>query len=369
MRNLGSFFAAAVGLASCFAPAGRLEACTGITLKAENGDVVCARTLEWGESDFESRLLIYPRGYTYHAGAPDGMQGMKWNGVYGVAGLEMFESGRHADAMNEKGLRVGLFYFPGFDDYPAYAADRAGRQIAPSDVVTYLLSTCADVDEARNALENKVEVAAISEPPLGFPPQVHFLISEPSGKQVVVEWAGGKPKFFNCVLGVITNAPTYDWHLINLRNYIGMSLDPKPEISIDGISFSPLGVGSGFLGLPGDFTPPSRFIRAVVFTQSARKTPNGGETLYEAFRILDNFNVPLAKPENAEGKLRSATCWTIAYDMPRHAFYYHTQNDRRVQKIDLEKIGFDTLSKAVILPLDDGRQTVLDRTGEVAAAK
>ncbi len=365
MRRFAALLTAAVGAAACFA--GRAEACTGITLKAENGDVVCARTLEWGESDFESRLLVYPRGYVYSARVPAGLRGMSWKGEYGVAGLEMFKCGRFADAINEKGLRVGLFYFPGFAEYPAYDPALADREIAPTDVVSYLLSTCADIDEVESALA-KVDVAAITDELLGFPAQVHFMVSEPSGRQVVVEWAGGKPKIFNCPLGVITNAPTYDWHMINLRNYIGMTLDSKPDICMDGIKFAPLGVGSGFLGLPGDFTPPSRFIRAVVFTRTARKTPDGAETLYEAFRILDNFNVPLGKPENSGGKLRSSTCWTIAYDMPRKTFYYHTQNDRRVQKVDLGKIDFGKLDKPVLLPLDDGFQTVLDRTGDIAAA-
>jgi len=363
--------------AAAFVSSERLEACTGITLKAQNGDRVYARTLEWGDSDFKSRLLIYPRNHEYSARVPKGMSGMAWKGIYGVAGLEMFESGRFADAMNEKGLTAGLFYHPGFAYYAKYDSKHSDRQIAPTDVISFLLSTCADIDEVRKAL-SQVEVAAIPDEILGFPAPAHFLISEPSGKQVVIEWADGKPKFFDCALGVITNAPTYDWHLINLRNYIGLTLDAKQGITLDKIKFSPLGGGSGFLGLPGDFTPPSRFIRAVCFTQTARKTPDGQETIYEAFRILDNFNVPLGASEGASEsalkdgtakRLRSSTCWTVAYDMARKTFYYHTENDRRVQKIDVSGIDFEKLSKTVILPLDQGRQTVLDRTGESEKTK
>ncbi len=346
----------------------RVDACTGITLKAENDDIVYGRTLEWGSFDFKSRLLIFPRDYQYSARVPEGMRGMSWKGVYGVAGIEMLESGRFADAMNEKGLAAGLFYHPGFADYPKYDPARWEREIAPTDVVNYLLSTCADIEAVRQALD-KIGVAAIPDQTLGFAAPVHFMVTEPSGKQIIIEWANGKPKIFNSEIGVITNAPTYDWHLINLRNYIGMSLDPKPDIDLDGIQFAPLGGGSGFLGLPGDFTPPSRFIRAVCFTQTARKTPDGPETLYEAFRILDNFNVPLGASEGDAAKqiakLRSSTCWTIAYDMSRKSFYYHTQNDRRVQKVDLAAIDFANLKQPVVLPLDQGRQTILDRTGEI----
>ncbi len=368
MKFSGHFLTAALAASALLTPLATLNACTGITLKAENGDYVFGRTLEWGSSDFKSRVVIFPRGYEYSARVPEGMSGKSWKGIYGVAGIDMFESGRYADAMNEKGLSVGLFYHPGFADYAKYDPAHPDRQIAPSDVVNYLLSTCASLDEAREALTSKVEVTAIPEEVLGFPAPVHFIIRDPSGKQLVVEWADGKPVFFDGKLGVITNAPTYDWHLINLRNYLGITLSPKPDVTLDGMKLAPLGGGSGFLGLPGDFTPPSRFIRAAVFEATARKTPNGGETLYEAFRILDNFNVPLGASEGPKSEvpgLRSSTCWTIAYDAPRKSFYYHTQNDRRVQMVDITKIDFDKLDKMVALRLDDGKQTILDRTGEI----
>jgi len=367
MKHHCALTTAVLGLATLLT-ASRAEACTGITLKAENGDVVCARTMEWGESDTESRLLIYPRNYAYTARVPKGVSGMSWKGVYGVAGIEMFQSGRFADAINEQGLRAGIFYFPGFAEYPAYDPAQADREIAPTDVASYLLSTCGTIDEALAALQ-KVRVADILDETLGQTAPLHFILSEPSGRQIVLEWTGGELKTYPCALGVITNAPTYDWHMINLRNYIGFSLSPKPDITLDGVQFAPLGVGSGFLGLPGDFTPPSRFIRAVVFTQTARKTPDAQETLYEVFRILDNFNLPLPAPENHEANFRSDTDWTIAYDMTRKAFFYHTQNDRRVQELDLAKIDFATLDQPVVLALDDGHQTILDRTGEIAAAK
>ena len=373
MRPAEKCFIAMLFAVTLALPSIRLEACTGITLKAQNGDLVYARTMEWGTSDIKSRIMILPRNHEYSARVPEGTRAFQWKGVYGIAGIELFEAGRYADAMNEKGLVVGLFYHPGFAEYAKYDPARWDRQIAPTDVASYLLSTCTDIAEVRAAF-SKIEVAAITDPILGIPAPIHLMITEPSGKQIIIEWVGGKPKFFNSALGVITNAPTYDWHLINLRNYTGMTLAPKPEIDIDGIRLNPLGGGSGFLGLPGDFTPPSRFIRAVVFTHTARKTPNGQETLYEAFRILDNFNVPLGASEGAGEKptgnplrkLRSSTCWTIAYDMPAKTFYYHTANERRVQKVDISKIDFGNLKKPVLMKMDNGSQTILDRTTEIA---
>jgi choloylglycine hydrolase len=163
-------------------------------------------------------------------------------------------------------------------------------------------------------------------------------------------------KIFDAPFGVITNAPSYDWHETNLRNYINLSPVALPGKKIQDLDFKPLGGGSGMIGLPGDFTPPSRFVRAVAFSKSARPTQTGEETLYELFRILDNFNVPLGAAKgtgkNAAEGLRSATAWTSGYDTKNKVMYYHTQHNRRVRMIDIKKIDFAVPAKLTRLPLD-----------------
>ncbi len=188
-----------------------------------------------------------------------------------------------------------------------------------------------------------------------------------AGEQIVIEWSQGKVKIFEAPLGVITNAPTYDWHMTNLRNYINLSPVALPSKKIEELDFTPLGGGSGMIGLPGDFTPTSRFVRAVAFSKTARKTTDGSETIYEVFRILDNFNVPLGAAEGSgpdkADDLRSATLWTSAHDLKNKVIYYHTQHNRQVQKIDLNHINFDTLKDVQVFPLDESKQQAIkDRT-------
>ena len=85
----------------------------------------------------------------------------------------------------------------------------------------------------------------------------HWKVSDPGGQSIVIELVnGGEVKVYDAFQGVITNAPTYDWHLTNLRNHIGLSPAAEKPITIDGRTFSPLGAGTGLRGLPGDFTPP-----------------------------------------------------------------------------------------------------------------
>jgi choloylglycine hydrolase len=333
----------------------QLLACTGITLRAADGAVVYGRTMEWGSFDLHSRLVVVPRGYKYTGHTPDGKPGFAWQGKYGVVGLDGVGKDVIVDGMNEKGLSVGLFYHPGYAEYSAYKPTAAAKSISPIDVGQYLLTTCATVNEVKAAIA-AVQVVPVVEPALGITPPVHFLVTEPSGKAIVIEFTKGELKVYDAPLGVITNSPNYDWHETNLRNYVNLSPVALPSKAIGELNFAPLGGGSGMIGLPGDFTPPSRFVRAVAFSKTARPTKTGDETIYELFRILDNFNVPLGASEGiAEEKtsgMRSSTLWTTGYDTKNLVMYYHTQNNRRVRRVDLRKFDFAANHEMLRLPLD-----------------
>jgi len=265
--------------------------------------------------------------------------------------------------MNEAGLAVGLFYHPGFAEYPAYDPDQASSTISPMDVVGYLLTQFATIDEVKAGLA-EVRIANVLEDLVGIPDSAHWMVTEPSGSSIVIEYANGKVRFFENQLGVITNAPTYDWHMTNLRNYLNLSAVALPTLSISEMDFAPIGAGSGMIGLPGDNTPPSRFVRAVAWTQTARSTPTSSETVYEVLRILDNFNLPLGAAEGSGSAaedllqgMRSSTIWTSVWDLEEEALYFHTQHSRRLRKVSLDGVDFDG-EGIVHIPLD--REKVQD---------
>ena len=331
------------------------DACTGIILKARDGAVVYGRTMEWRAFDLGSQVAIIPRAHQFTATTPDGQPGFAWQGKYGVVGLDALGKDVILDGMNERGLTAGLFYHPGFAVYQPYDSTRHAESMGPADVAQYLLTTCSTVAEVRAAMA-RVRVVPVVESQLGFAPPAHYLVAEPDGKAIVIEFFQGEQRIFDAPLGVITNSPTYDWHEINLRNYLNLSAVAIPDRKLADMDFRPLGHGSGMIGLPGDFTPPSRFVRAVAFTQTARPTVDGEDTLYELFRILDNFNVPLgAATEPAQEQARGllgATLWTSGYDKKNLIMYYHTQHNRRVRRLDLKQVDFRPADGWHRIPLD-----------------
>ena len=320
-------------------------ACTGIALTAGDGAVVYGRTMEWGAFDLNSQLVFVPRGYEFTSKTPDGKRSLRWRGKYGVVGLDALGKDHLVEGMNEKGLAVGAFYLPGFTEYQPYDSTIENQALDPMDVVLYILTQFSTLDQVQAALQ-QVYVVPVAEPTLGFPPPLHFFVTEPGGKSIVIEYLQGQVRVFDSPLRVITNAPSYDWHMTNLRNFINLSATALPGLKMEDLDFAPLGAGSGLIGLPGDFTPPSRFVRAVAFTQTARSTSDGPETVYEVLRILDNFNLGLGTAEGSDLNnsvttgMRSSTIWTTVSDTMNRVLYYHTQHNRRLRSVDLKNIDF-----------------------------
>ena len=153
---------------------------------------------------------------------PDGKQGLTWKTNYGAVGVDVVNKDLIADGMNEKGLCVNVFYHPGYAEYPAFDPAQSATTIGSLDVCQYLLTTCASIEEVRAALA-KVHIVGVVEPAIGIAAPIHLIVTEPGGKAIVIEFTAGAVKIHDAPLGVITNAPNYDWHMTNLRNYVNLS--------------------------------------------------------------------------------------------------------------------------------------------------
>lgn len=159
---------------------------------------------------------------------------------------------------------------------------------------------------------------------------LHYIVYDKTGKSIVIEPLAGKLVVYDNPLGVMSNSPTFDWHMTNLRNYIALSPRNVPPVKIAGIELKQLGQGSGMLGLPGDFPPPSRLVRAAIFSQTAVPSPNAEEGIYQVFHILNNFDIPVGVAQEKDDKSKIHTDYTmltVAHDPQNLRYYWRTYND------------------------------------------
>ena len=157
-------------------------------------------------------------------------------------------------------------------------------------------------------------------------------------------------------------ALSMDWHLTNLRNYIALNPNNVPPVSIFGKTFKQLGQGSGMLGLPGDFTPPSRFVRAAVFSATAIPEKNAEKGIQQVFHILNNFDIPVgAAREVKDGVIYSDyTMLTVGRDPKNLRYFYNTYDDQTLRMIDLSRFDFN--GKAIRKISAKSTQPIVDVT-------
>jgi choloylglycine hydrolase len=321
-----------------------VQACTGIRLIAADGTVVHARTMEFA-IDIHSDLMMVPRGYARSGTTPDGKEGLKWKAKYASVGLNGVGLPVLFDGLNEKGLAAGTFYFPGSAGYMPYTAADAGKTIAQWEVGSWILENFASVDEVKANIGNIV-VPAVVFSGWGFAPEAHYIVHDASGKSIVIEYVGGKLNVYDDPLGVFTNSPSFDWHMTNLRNYVNFSMTNVPPVQLGSVKLEPFGQGSGMLGLPGDFTPPSRFVRAVAFSQSVFPSQTGHDAILEAFHILNQFDIPKGAAREHEKDehgniLADYTIWTAASDLKAKQYYFRTYENSQIRMVDLMKMNLD----------------------------
>lgn len=326
------------GLAA-FLSSSPADACTGITLTTSNKTCVVARTIEWGGTNLHSQYVVVPRGYQQQSWLPDGTtDGMTFKSRYGYIGFAVDQKEFIAEGLNEKGLSAGLFYFPGYGKYPAYDAARKSATIADLQLVAWILGSCETVDDVKKAVP---EVSVTTIDPRAS--TVHWRFTDKSNRQIVLEYIEGKAVFYDNPLGVLTNAPDFNWQLTNLNNYVNLYPGSADSRQLGALELRSLGVGSGFLGLPGDITPPSRFVRAAFYQATAPHYETTEEAVLEGFQILRNFDIPIGA-EFAAGTqptdIPSATQWTAASDMQNLKLYYCTMYNSTIRCFDLKTIDF-----------------------------
>lgn len=316
-------------------------ACTDFRVTAKDGTVLITRSLEFA-LDLKSNLCTSNRGRNMMTTAPDGKPTMAWKTKYGYVFLNGLNIDMTVDGMNEKGLSFEALYLPGLAEYQAVPAGRMNQAVPYYNFGDWVLGNFQTVDEVRAAL-NSIYVFAKKLPQTDetvFP--LHFAIYDTTGKSIVVEYIAGKLHVYDNKIGVMTNSPSYDWHLTNLDNYINLRpQNPNPVVE-HGITFAGNGQGFGMLGLPGDISPPSRFVKVATFLQVVYQPSNAAGALNLSEHIINNVDIPLGiAREPGNGNITTEiTQWIVFKDLTHKIFYYRTYDDLTLRAVSLDKINF-----------------------------
>ena len=336
----------------------RALACTGISLRTANNHPVTARTIEWAATPLTTMYVVVPRGLQQQSFLPDGSRGGKsFSAKYGYVGIAVENDAFIMEGINEAGLAAGLFYFPDYGEYMPYKEEDKSLCVSDMQFVAWVLSTCATIDEMI-ALMPTIRV-------IGTDPRastVHWRITEPSGRQVVVEIVNQQVMIHENPLGVLTNSPELTWHLTNLNNYVNLASGSIHQREIGSLDLKAFGGGSGLHGLPGDMTPPSRFVRAAFFQSTAPQLDSPQHTVVQAFHLLNNFDIPVGIQFNDKDlapNMPSATQITIATDLANRRLYYRTMYNSTIRCIDLHSIDFDRVAFQAE-PLENNREEPIE---------
>lgn len=318
--------------------AGSALACTDFVLKAEDGSMVNARAMEFAVA-LDSYAVIYPRGFVFASDAPGGKKGASWTGKYGFAAISGIGLEGVTDGMNEAGLSVGFLWLPE-TEYQQVPKKESAKAVDITDLGSWMLSNFSSVEEVKKSMRNIfVWGRPVPEANNMFLP-LHVAVHDASGENLVIEFINGQVQIHDNPVGVLTNAPTFDWQVENLRNFVNLTSVSAQPMSISGVTLAPAGQGSGMLGVPGDWTPPSRFVRAAFFTHFADQPKTADEAVLLAQHILNTVDIPYgeAKGETPEGVEKDYTMWTVIKDLKNKVLYFRTYENLSLRAVDLKKL-------------------------------
>lgn len=235
-----------------------VHACTDFILKADDNSIISGRSLEFGIL-LNEKITAMPRGQVFESTAPNQMKGKNWTSKFGYVAISAFDGQAPFEGMNEQGLSIGALWLPTtqYQDIPA------GRECCAVSVVDFgawILGNFATVEEVKTAVSS-VFVWGPLIPQMKMIPPLHFCVHDNQGNSIVIEFVNKQRIVYQNTVGVLTNYPTYDWHLNNLREYLNLSPYNPAETVVNGLSFKSLSQGGGWRGLPGDPLPSSRLLK------------------------------------------------------------------------------------------------------------
>ena len=312
--------------------------CTAATYKTK--DHYFGRNLDY-EFSYNETVTITPRNYPFNFRAMGSI-----NTHYAMIGMAFVQKDYplYYDATNEKGLSMAGLNFPANAEY---LPKKQGKDnITPFEFIPWILGQCATVKEARKKLEKLNLLNEDFSAELKLSP-LHWMISDRE-ESIVVEPLKEGIKIHDNPVGVMTNNPTFDFHMLNLANYMGLTREEPTSTFSDKLTLKPYSRGMGAIGLPGDLSSASRFVKAAFTKLNSISGDSESESVSQFFHILNS--VAQQKGCCRVEKGFEYTIYSSCCNTDKRIYYYITYENSQITCVDMHKENLDG-EKLISYPL------------------
>ena len=315
--------------------------CTAVRFINDKGEMYFGRNLDWSTS-YGEKVVITPKNYQYHSAFLGEMSPKA--AIIGMAVIEE-NTPLYFDCANEAGLAIASLNFPGYAEYEKDAVP--GKiNVAVYEFPLWIAMNFTTVAEVKTALKN---VAIVAKPidekyPVSL---LHWMIGD-KNQSIVVEYTSEGLQVFDNDVDVLTNQPGYNWHRENLRNYMNLSSAQPEKVEWGKAEVSAFGSGSMMHGLPGDYYPSSRFVRAAYLNTHYPVKSTEDENVSRLFHTLASVAMIDGAAAMANGDFEK-TIYTGGFSTATNSYYYSTYEDPAIKQAKLS--DYDTYSKILLVVL------------------
>ena len=298
--------------------------CTCITY--QNKDFYFGRNLDL-DCSFGEQVVVTPRNFPLEFRRA-GREAHHYAMIGMASANDSFPL--YAEAVNEKGLCMAGLNFPGNAYYREVSGE--GIEIASFEIIAWILGKYASVAEAEASLR-KIKIVDLAFSPQMPPTPLHWMLADKESC-LVLEAVREGLKIHENPFGVLTNNPPFEYHKINMNNYLNLSARSPENRFSDGLELKGYSQGMGAVGLPGDASSASRFVRAAFLRWNSVSPEDEDSNVSQFFHILDGVAMVRGAVVTEAGTY-DITTYSCCVNTRTGTYYYKTYDDSRIRKVDL----------------------------------
>ncbi len=308
--------------------------CTSIAFN--KGEFCFGRNMDI-EYSFGERVVFTPRRYPFYF-----RRAGELKDHYAILGMAAVQEGYplYADAMNEHGLCMAGLSFPEsvYPEKVIAKEDTEIREVSPFEFIPWVLGKCGNIGDVRALLKETAVVNIPFSDKLPLTP-LHWHIADRSGS-FVVECIDGGMNIYDDPVGVLTNSPDFTFHYRNLQQYYGLSVKYPDKTKWGELELSPFGRGFGGIGLPGDYSPASRFVKAAFLANNSPSESDEQKRIAHFFHDLDSVSMPKGIVFTQDGK-EEITLYSCCMSPQSGTYYYKTYYNSRLSAVKMQREDMD----------------------------